>query len=247
MPSLSIVVPAYNEGARLARSLAEVSRYLDARHADAEVVVVDDGSTDDTRGVLAAAASGDPRVVPLAARKNRGKGAAVALGVANARGRAIAFCDADLAYPLDQLDLLLARLSAGADVAVGARDLLPDENRGRYGLARRLATSTFNALVAVSLGIRNGDTQCGMKAFRRDAARALFGALTIERFGFDVELLFLAERWGYRVDRVPVRMRASEASSVRVLRDGLAMAADLARIRLRARRGLYPSRPERTT
>ncbi len=242
-PSLSIVIPAYNEGERLVRSLDEVSRYLDARHPDAEVVVVDDGSTDHTREVLAAAAARDPRIVPVLAPRNRGKGAAIATGVARARGAWIAFFDADLAYPLEQLDDLLARLRAGADLAVGARDLLADENRGKYGPVRRLATTTFNALVSASLGLRNGDTQCGFKAFRGDAARALFSALTIERFGFDVELLFLADRWGYRVDRVPVRMRESGASSVHVLRDSLNMAADLARIRLRARLGRYPSRP----
>ena len=235
----SIVIPAFNEGARLPAAVAEVSRWL-AAQGGGEVIVVDDGSTDDTRARLAAI--DDPQLTAIFATSNRGKGAAVARGMLAASGEFVAFLDADLAYPLDQLTLLFDRLRDGADVAVGARDMLSG-----YRPLRRAATSVFNVMVAASLGMRVRDTQCGFKAFRRDAARALFSSITVERFGFDVELLYLAERWGMRVDRVPVHMRASTTSSVRIVHDSLNMAADLLRIRARARRGAYPKRsPERS-
>lgn len=237
---LSIVIPAYNEAARLPRTVAEVSAWLDAARPDSEIVVVDDGSTDDTRAVLGAMR--EPRLVTIFAAENRGKGAAVTRGVLAARGEQIVFLDADLAYPLEQLDALLARLDAGADVAIGARDLLREENRASYAPIRRAATAIFNGLVTLTVGLKARDTQCGFKAFRRAAARALFSTLTTERFGFDVEVLFLAERWGLRVDRVPVRMRANVESSVRLVGDSLNMAADLLRIRARSRRGVYPAR-----
>jgi dolichyl-phosphate beta-glucosyltransferase len=235
---LSLVIPAYNEADRLERTVQEVLAWGEGR--DFEVVVVDDGSTDATPRLLDAMASCDPRVRAVRMSNNLGKGAAVAAGVLAARGDFVAFFDADLAYPLDQLDALIAPLRAGADVAIGARDLHP-ENTTRYGAVRRLATSVFNGLVIATLGLRVHDTQCGFKAFRRDAGRALFSALTVRGFGFDVEILFLASRWGLRVERVPVRMRTHGASSVRLLHDSVEMAGDLLRIRVRALRGGYPS------
>jgi dolichyl-phosphate beta-glucosyltransferase len=234
---VSIVIPAFNEGPRVAAAVSEVSAWLRA-HGGGEVIVVDDGSTDDTRVRLAAI--DDPQLITIYVPGNRGKGAAVARGMLAARGDIVAFLDADLAYPLDQLTLLFERLNDGADVAIGARDLLPAENRAIYAPLRRAATSVFNAMVNASLGLRVRDTQCGFKAFRREAARALFSSMTIERFGFDVEVLYLAERWGMRVDRVPVKMRASTTSSVRIVHDSLNMAADVLRIRARAKRGEYP-------
>lgn len=239
---LSLVIPAYNEASRLDGTVREVAAWV-ARHAPgSELIVIDDGSTDDTRGRLSAI--DEPILRAIFSPENRGKGAAVARGVAASTGDAIAFLDADLAYPLDQLKLLVARLEDGADLAVGARDLLPEENRSSYAPVRRAASAVFNGMVSASLGLRVRDTQCGFKAFRIAAARALFSSITIERFGFDVEVLFLAERWGMRVDRVPVRMEKSAGSSVRLFRDSANMAADLLRIRARARRGEYPERPK---
>ncbi len=284
---LSVVIPAYNEARRLPATVAAVTGWLAARHPDSELVIVDDGSTDDTRRVLAALVEArsprvdvearsprvdvearsprvdvearSPRVdvearsprVDVKARaprlrveafeRNRGKGAAVRHGVLCARGARIAFLDADLAYGLEPLDALLGALDAGADLAVGARDLLPDENRAGYRPVRRLATAAFNGLVSAVLGLTARDTQCGLKAFRRAAARGLFSAVQTERFGFDVEVLFLAERWGLETARVPVRMRAHAESSVDLLSDSANMLADLLRIRARARRGAYPS------
>jgi dolichyl-phosphate beta-glucosyltransferase len=235
---LSLVIPAYNEAERLEDTMREVLAWAEGR--DVEIVVVDDGSSDATPRLLEAIARDDTRVRPIRLTENLGKGAAVAAGVLAARGDFVAFFDADLAYPLDQLDALVAPLREGADVAIGARDLHA-ENTTRYGAVRRVATAVFNGLVTATLGLRVRDTQCGFKAFRRSAGRALFSAVTIRGFGFDVEMLFLAARWGLSIARVPVRMRRHGSSSVRIVHDSVEMAGDLLRIRLRALGGRYPS------
>ncbi|MBK7399013.1 MAG: glycosyltransferase [Myxococcales bacterium] len=233
---LSLVIPAFDEGERLVKTLEQVLAWVGDRPY--EVIVADDGSTDDTEAVLARFADRGVRSVRLA--QNSGKGAAVAAGVRAARGDIVAFFDADLAYSLDQLDALLAPVREGADLAVGARDLHP-LGLGPYGPVRKLATMVFSGLVGTALGLVARDTQCGFKAFRADVARALFAAVSVTGFGFDAELLFLAQRWGLRVVRVPVFMHSHGASKVRVVRDALRMAADVARIRGRALRGAYPA------
>lgn len=235
---LSIVIPAFNEAKRLPATVATVAAWLAQHHPDSEIVLVDDGSSDDTRAVLAGLH--EPRLTVLFAPENRGKGAAVRRGVLAARGERIVFVDADLAYGLDQLESLLSRLDAGADLAIGARDLLREENLASYAPVRRVATAVFNGLVTLILGLHARDTQCGFKAFQRAAARGIFSTVVTERFGFDVEVLFLAQRWGLRVDRVPVRMRTHAESSVRLVGDSANMLADLVRVRARARTGAYP-------
>lgn len=232
---LSLVIPAFDEGDRLSQTLDRVLAWAEGR--DAEVIVADDGSRDQTPAVLERYASRG--VVGVRLAENEGKGAAVAAGVKAARGDIVAFFDADLAYSLEQLDGLLAPVRDGADLAIGARDLHP-EGLGPYGPVRKLATMVFGGLVGTALGLSVRDTQCGFKAFRADVARALFGALSVRGFGFDAEILYLAERWGLRLVRVPVRMHTHGASKVRVGRDAIRMARDVARIRGRAARGLYP-------
>ncbi|PIE18275.1 MAG: glycosyl transferase [Proteobacteria bacterium] len=242
-PKLSIVIPAYNEAERLPPTLDAVRAWLDAVGWDAEIVVVNDGSSDGTRDLLEGVAAADPRVVPVTHADNAGKGAALVSGVAVARGERLVFFDADLSYALDNLAFAMARLDDGAELVIGARDLVAGDSRRDYGPLRRLASWTFNGLVerALHLGIR--DTQCGFKAFRTEVARPLFAALTIGGFGFDVELLFIARRWGLRIDLIPVVMEARGGSSVSVVRHSVRMARDVFAIRRRARRGGYPERP----
>lgn len=243
-PELSLVIPAHNEAERLPDTLERLLAWLDERPTlPGEIIVVDDGSSDGTLALLEDAAAEDQRVVPLASPSNRGKGAAVALGMSRTRGRYALFFDADLAYGLGYIDPALALLRAGAEVILGARDLTPEDSRHNYTLPRRLASSAFNRMVmrVLDLGIR--DTQCGFKAFEGHVARALFPCLTIAGFGFDVELIYLARRWHLDVELLPVEMREQEGSSVNVVRHGLEMAADLASIYWRARQGKYPQRP----
>ena len=242
-PELSVIIPAYNEERRLPETLAAVCAWLDEAGCDAEVIVVDDGSTDGTAGVIARASEHHPRVVPLVNPVNLGKGHAVRTGVARATGRTIAFFDADLSYDLGYLAEARRRLGAGADLVIGARDLVPDDARRAYAPSRRLASRAFNALVDALLDLGIPDTQCGFKAFRAEVARPLFAALTLEGFGFDVELLFLARRWGLRLERMPVAMRDRAGSSVSLMRHGARMARDVWTIRRRGARGRYPDRP----
>jgi dolichyl-phosphate beta-glucosyltransferase len=239
---LSLVIPACNEEARL----AAVTRWLDARPLSAEVILSDDGSTDGTARVIEEAARTDPRIRLVHHAVNRGKGAALRAGVQIATGRAVVFFDADLSYPLDTIDSALEGLRTH-HVVIGARDLAPDAGHRGYPPLRRLATTAFQALVdrALDLGIR--DTQCGFKAFQGSVAGPLFQSLTVDRFAFDVELLFLVRQWHLRLQRLPVEMTHDSGSSVRIVRDSAHMIADILRIRANARRGRYPARPSDLT
>ncbi|MDE2293480.1 MAG: glycosyltransferase, partial [Elusimicrobia bacterium] len=207
---------------------------------------VDDGSTDATPRILAEAASEHPdwlRLLPL--RANGGKGAAVAAGFASARGEFLLFLDSDLAYAPDQTLKVLAALEDGADVAIACRVL--DESRFvmspnffRYLYTRHLMGRFFNLLVRSLVVPGLLDTQAGLKGFRRPAAQRLFKLRTLDRFSFDVEILFIAQRLGLRISQVPVEFRYfHEDSTVRFVRDTVAMLADLARIRMNGARGRY--------
>lgn len=239
---LSLVIPACNEEARLPRTLAAVAQWLDAWTLDAEVILSDDGSTDGTVQVIRQAAARDPRLRLVHHSVNRGKGAALRAGVEVATGRAVLFFDADLSYPLDTIDRAIAQLH-DHHVVIGARDLAPDHGHRSYPPLRQLATTAFQTVVDRTLDLGIGDTQCGFKAFRGDVARPLFRALTVDRFAFDVELLFLVRRWNLDLYRLPVEMTHASGSSVRLVRDSLHMVADILRIRGNARRGVYPPRP----
>lgn len=232
LPTLSIVIPAYNEERRIGATLARVTDYLDARRGRYEVIVVDDGSRDATRDVVAAVAAEHPLVRLLAQPRNAGKGAAVRAGVLASRGRDVLFSDADLSTPIEELERLEARLRDGADVAIGSR-AAPGDVARTQPILRRLQGRAFH-LVVRALGFRAvaaiRDTQCGFKLFRGGVARALFGELTVAGFAFDVELLELAHD-RFRVDEVPVAWTHADGSKVRPGLDAMKMVRDLAGIR----------------
>ena len=234
-----MVVPAYREAERIGATVASLREALApvAARGGAEIVVVDDGSDDGT--AEAARAAGADEVVELP--DNRGKGAAVRAGMRASSGSVVAFTDADLAYPPRQLVGLLDTVEEGADVATGDRRH-PDSVAVTKPPALRWAGShiVVNALRwALRLG-GHYDTQCGLKAFRRAAALELLEASVIDRFAFDIELLYLADRWGLTVREVPVEVVNSDTSSVRVVSDGVRLARDMGRIRVRAMLGRYP-------
>ncbi|MEZ4365763.1 MAG: glycosyltransferase family 2 protein [Kofleriaceae bacterium] len=234
-PALSVVIPAYNEEARLGPTLAHVATWLDARPGDWELIVADDGSTDGTAAVADRAAARWPSIRRVSLPANRGKGAAVRAGVLASTGRRVLFCDADLATPIEELPKLAAALDDGADIAIGSRALADSQIEVRQHPARELMGRTFNHLVRglVMGGIK--DTQCGFKLLSSEAAHDLFARTRLDGFAFDVELLWLA-RGRYRVAEIPVVWRHVEQSKVSPGRDAARMFVDVVRLRWLHRR-----------
>ena len=225
-PTLSVVIPAYNEATRIGATLHALAAATVG--ADVEVVVVDDGSTDDTAAVAEALLdfSGHRQVLRL--EHNQGKGAAVRAGVLAARGDAILYMDADLATDLEALPRFLDDLR-DADVVVGSRSV-PGAVVEQGTRDRAIMGQAFNLLSRWSTGVHIHDTQCGFKVFRGAAARTIFGLVRCDRFAFDVEVLVLAERLGLRVVERPVTWTAVDGSSVRRVSDSARAAVDVLRI-----------------
>ena len=238
-PELSIIIPAYNEEPRLPRTLERIREYLASKGNEAEVLVVDDGSRDGTAKLAREWQARWPAVRLVSNVGNRGKGYSVRHGMLEARGRVALFTDADLSAPIEEADKLLAAL-ASADVAIGSRAL----DRGLISVhqsrVRELAGIIFNLIVRLMTRVPFRDTQCGFKAFVRARARIIFEQQKIEGFGFDPEILFLAERHSLRAVEIPVRWSHDPATKVRVLRDSLRMFCDLVRIRWNWLLGRYP-------
>jgi dolichyl-phosphate beta-glucosyltransferase len=229
-PPLTVVIPAFNEAARLPTTLA---LYLPALPADAEVLVVDDGSTDVTSAIVRAVAAGDRRLRLIRLAANRGKGYAVRTGVLSAAGARVLFADADGATPISELARLDEAIDAGAAVAIGSRARASVEVRVEATPWRRVAGRIFHQVVRYA-GVRGiADTQCGFKLFTAEAALALFPRMRVNGFAFDVELLLLAQSLDLAIAEVPINWRHQEGSKVRVVRDGVHMAAAVARMRVR--------------
>ena len=232
----SVVLPAFNEAARLPRYLEEVVSYLGTRGEPWEVVVVDDGSTDGTADVVRAMAARCPQVQLLRQPSNAGKGAAVRAGMLAARGAMRLFADADGATPITELKRLEAALAAGADVAIGSRAMTAAGIVVRARRHRVLAGRIFNTL-AEWLGLIDiRDSQCGFKAFTAAAAADLFSRLRTTGFGFDVELLLRARARGWRIAEVAVNWEDQPASKVGVVTDGPRMIWQIIAARLRVTR-----------
>lgn len=238
-PDYSVVVPAYNEEDRLEPTVREAAEYFRARRVAAEIIVVDDGSRDATSALVQrlSAEYDEVRLIRLA--RNRGKGHAVRSGVVNAEGRYVLFADADGSTPMAEIERLDAAIQAGADVAIGSREVGGDGVRVRARLYRRLIGRAFHTLVAALTvrGIR--DTQCGFKLLRADVAQELFSRMRMEGFSFDVELLMMAQRRGHCIAEVPVNWTHRSGSRVSLVADSARMARDLFVIRAHALRGHY--------
>ncbi len=236
-PSLSVVIPAFNEARRLPATLARVHAFLDARGGPYQVLVVDDGSSDGTAEV---ARAGPGAVEVLRHAENRGKGHAVRAGMLFARGERRLMTDADLSTPIEDLARLEAEIERGFDVAIGSRAVAGAQIEVHQPLYRELMGRLFNRLVQLLLLPGLHDTQCGFKLWRADAAAAAFAACRLDGFSFDVEALYVARLRGLRIAELPVTWRNDAATRVG-LGGGAAAFADLVRIRLAAARGRYGS------
>jgi dolichyl-phosphate beta-glucosyltransferase len=240
-PELSIVVPAFNEQGRLEPSIRSYLEYCRERELATELIVVDDGSLDGTSGLVEELSADYPELRLIRLAENRGKGYAVRSGVVNARGALVLFADADGATPISELVRLEDAIRAGADVAIGSRAMAGTGVEVKAKLYRRLIGRAFHLLVE-SLTVRTiRDTQCGFKLFRGPVAHDLFSRMRMTGFSFDVELLMMAQRRGYRVAEVPVNWVHQPGSKVNLAVDSLRMARDLFVIRGRYMRGEYSS------
>jgi glycosyltransferase involved in cell wall biosynthesis len=237
--NISIVIPAYNEEARLGPTLNRVLNFIRLQAWDAEVIVVDDGSHDHTADLVRKYAETDGMIRLIQNPGNRGKGYSVRNGVLNARGRIILFTDADLSSPIEEAPKLLEALEAGADIAIGSRWMRSELQTKRQSVARQVLGRVFNLLLRMVLRLDFKDTQCGFKAFRRRAATAVFPLQRIERWGFDPEILFLAHRAGFKMVEVPVRWGHDTGTRINPLADGSRMVADMLRIRWHSLSGKY--------
>ena len=242
--AVSIVIPAYNEAVRLGNTLVAVVNYLREHWPDGEVIVVDDGSSDNTAAIAREIfnGSGKLRTFVISYRSNLGKGRAVRLGLLAARGDVALFSDADLSTPITEAPKLVEPILNGQfDVTFGSRAL----DRRLIGVhqswRREQGGRVFNLVVRLATGMPFWDTQCGFKAFRMSVCRPLIEAATVDRFGFDVELLFLAFRAGLKLKEVPVRWDHNEGSKVALFSDSFKMVNEVNLIRQQARRGVYDS------
>lgn len=232
IPDLSVIVPAYQEAGRIGPTLGHVLRYLREQPWSFELIVVDDGSRDDTAQVVRQQTGGLPEARLISYAPNRGKGYAVRTGVLASRGRYVVFLDADLSTPAEEIPQALAALEEGADLVIGSRRHPGSEIVVKQPLYRRIATAIFAWTRYLIVGLRQyADTQCGFKALRGDQARALFARTVINRFMFDVELLYLAEKAGLVVREQPVRWADAPGTKVRFIEGVINMMRDLVRIR----------------
>lgn len=236
---ISVVIPAYNEAQRLEPTLHEIVAYFRAQRRSAEIIVVDDGSRDQTAAVATRLARQHPEIRLIRLAANRGKGHAVRTGMINTRGALALFADADGATPIDEFGRLEAAIRKGADIAIGSRALQADGVQVQARAYRRIIGRLFHLLVRLLTvrGLR--DTQCGFKLLTTRATHDLFSRMRMDGFSFDVELLLAARRQGYQIAEVPVNWNHIPGSRVNLVLDSLRMARDLFRIRTRALLGAY--------
>lgn len=232
---LSLVIPAYNEAGRIGGTLTRVCEYLDRQPYDWEVIVVIDGGPKAAADEARAAAGSRANLRVIDYDVNRGKGYAVRKGFAVARGERVAFIDADLSLPIEGLDGMMARFDTGADVVIASRTAPGSRVEGAPPAMRDVMSRLFNLAVQAAALPGFSDTQCGFKGFTETAAKTIFSVACSDRFGFDVEALYLAKRHGFRIDELPVICRYHGGSSVNRLSDGVRMFADVLAIRHRHR------------
>ncbi len=233
---ISIIVPAYNEENRITKTLQAIEAVMKKGEAEFEILAVNDGSSDSTAAVVQQLEN--EHIHLLSYEKNRGKGGAVKYGVEHADGDYIAFIDADLPYPPESIPKACAMLAEGCDVVLGKR--VQTENGQKYPWYRTVMSQCFGLFVRTVLHMKEKDTQCGFKAFRSEAAKEIFKRITLSGWGFDVEMIFIAEGRGYKIGRLAVELFHENAESkINVVKDTLKMAGEVFAVRRNNKNGLY--------
>lgn len=240
-PFMSLVIPAYNEQARLPATLAKLRAFLEKEPPHYEVLVVDDGSKDNTAAIVEEAMAGFPEELRLLREPHRGKGHAVRKGMLAARGQYAMFCDADFSMPVEEVVKFPKALGDGYQIAIGSREVKGARRIGEPW-HRHLMGRVFNLLVRVMAIPGLQDTQCGFKGFTREAAQEIFGRQVIDGFGFDVEVLYIARKMGMRITEVPINWYYFSSSRVDPIKDTVRMINDVLQVRSNDRRGLYDLR-----
>ncbi|MBU0641505.1 MAG: glycosyltransferase family 2 protein [Planctomycetes bacterium] len=243
-PTLSVVIPAFNEARRLGKTLAGIRTYAQKHAAIWEVIVVDDGSHDGTAALVRRGTWRPLAVRVLENGRNRGKGFSVRRGMLASSGETRLLCDADLSTPIEEIEKLLSRIAEGADIAIGSRDLPESKLDPPQPLPRRLMAWLFRGLRRRLLIPTIRDTQCGFKCFRGDVAQEVFARQTLDGFVFDCEILALADRLGYRIDEVGVVWRHHPDSRVKPRREVFRVLAELLAVRRHLRKLERPSPPD---
>lgn len=238
-PTYSIVIPAYNERARIGRTLESVLDCVHKNNWNSEVLVVNDGSTDNTAAIVESFAAKAPIVRLINNPRNCGKGYSVRNGMLQAAGEIVMFTDADLSSPMEEAERLFAAIREGADIAIGSRWLEVKRQTLRQPFYRRFFGRCFNLVTRMIMALPFADTQCGFKAFTREAAQTVFQLQRIERWGFDPEIIFIAIKRGYSIREVPVTWGHDERSRISYLKDGLKMLEELVFVRWNALTGVY--------
>lgn len=239
-PSLvSVVVPAYNEASCIQPNLEKIVQYLRSRFSRFEVIVVDDGSTDDTQRKVAEAAYQHCQITPISFPKNHGKGFAVRQGILKAKGDVVLFTDADLSTPIEETDKALEEVSKGYPIVIASRQHPDSTILVHQSWVREEMGKIFNLLVRILLPLAFRDTQCGFKCFSQKAAREIFNGTRIDGFSFDVEVLLNAWRLGYPIKEIPISWTDSPASKVRLIQGSLSIIKELFVIYWNDRKGLY--------
>lgn len=241
LPSITIVIPAYNESTRLGRTLDRILDFAYREAWPAEIIVVDDGSTDRTAELVQTYAQRNSCVRLLSNPGNRGKGYSVRNGILHANGEFILFTDADLSSPIEEATKLFRALEDGSDIAIGSRWVRPELQTQRQSVSRQVLGRVFNGFLRLFLGLKFNDTQCGFKALRQSCAKAVFPLQRVEGWGFDPEILFLAQKMGFSMAEVPVVWAHDDGTRIHPLADGTKMIADMIRIRWFYLSGKYAS------
>jgi len=239
VPRYSIILPAFNESSRIAASLEKALAFVREHRWNVEIIVVNDGSRDDTAEIVRSFMLQAPEIRLLENPGNRGKGYSVRNGMLNAGGEILLFSDADFSSPIEESIKLIDAIAQGADVAFGSRWLLAETQTLRQSLLRQFVGRVYNLLLRISLGLPYRDTQCGFKACTRRAAEVIFTRQQIEGWGFDPELLFIARKFGLKMTEVPVAWANDDRSKVNLIVDGMKMFYELLKIRFYGMTGQY--------